>query len=292
MRPSSGIPTTCVPGEPAPRWRWSKATRRATRRAAALADELNVHSFRVHTDGTVTWTRMHVKPAQAKHRAKVNPTLSKATGSTIREPSERQKRSNERAAAHQVLMDKAQAFRARSIIRWWANASAGPPIDSGRDGTTVVAASADAAAGHATPYADGLAAEGAPEQQESMDDERAPKRRPPSSPAVASPTALRSAKQRVDSPLEQGLNPNAPTFLPNPSASSGRSAQPAAVWPLGEAAFTRTFSRPASSSTTSQNGSGSHNEDVRPSAAPRSLRWGFPGSTTMMAPSTGSNESG
>ena len=271
MRPSSGIPTTRVAGEPAARWIWSKATRRATRRAAALADELNVHSFRVHIDGTVTWTRMHEKLAQAKPRGKAKPAQGKETSSTKREQSERQKRSNERAAAHNALMEKAQAFRAKAIFKWWASVSAhsSPAVEAAHPPMPLLPAQSQS--DPLTTPTVWLSAT-APVQPERMDDERASKRRPPSSPVAATPTAPR-AKQRVDSPSEQGLNPNATAFLPNPSASSGRSAQP-----IGEAAFTRTFSRPASSSSTS--------------ASPRSHRWGVPGSTTEMALLMGSNESG
>ena len=61
MRPSL-VPTksysnssTRAPGAPASRLIWSRATRRDVRRHTAQASELNLHSFRVHIDGRVTW---------------------------------------------------------------------------------------------------------------------------------------------------------------------------------------------------------------------------------------------
>ena len=116
---SVGLPTTRVPGEPATRWYLSKATRRATRRTAALANELNMHSFRIHVDGTVTWTPRRENLAQAKLKAKVKPAKGEATDPQMREPSNRQRRSNARAAAHRDLMEKAATLRATFIIRRW-----------------------------------------------------------------------------------------------------------------------------------------------------------------------------
>ena len=95
---------------------WSKATRRATRRTAALANELNMHSFRIHIDGTVTWTLFHKHLGKAKPAAMDKPDAGKAMDSQMREPSKRELRSRERARSHAALMQKAQAFRARSII--------------------------------------------------------------------------------------------------------------------------------------------------------------------------------
>ena len=47
-------------------------------RTAVLADELDVHSYRIHVDGTVTWTRKHEKLMQAKPTAKVKPAAGEA----------------------------------------------------------------------------------------------------------------------------------------------------------------------------------------------------------------------
>ena len=101
MRSSSdGFPTMHAPGNPAARWNSSKATRRAVRRAAALADEMKMHSFRVHVDGTVTYTLFNENLLKAKPEAKVKPARGEANDSQVREPSTRQQRSNARAAAH------------------------------------------------------------------------------------------------------------------------------------------------------------------------------------------------
>ena len=117
------LPTTRAPGNPMARPKWSKATRRATRRTAALANELNMHSFRIHIDGTVTWTLFHEHLGKAKPAAMDKPDVGKAMDSQMREPSKRELRSRERARSHAVLMQKAQAFRARSIIRLWSRAA-------------------------------------------------------------------------------------------------------------------------------------------------------------------------
>ena len=48
--------------------RWGKRARRDVRHAAALANELNMHSFRIHGDGSITWILWHDKvPGKAKH---------------------------------------------------------------------------------------------------------------------------------------------------------------------------------------------------------------------------------
>ena len=103
MRSSSdGLPTMHAPGDPAARWNSSKATRRAVRRAAALADELKMHSFRVHVDGTVTYTLFKENLLKAKALDKDKPAKGKATDSQTREPTKRQQRSTARAAAHRA----------------------------------------------------------------------------------------------------------------------------------------------------------------------------------------------
>ena len=95
----------------------SKAARLAVRRAAALADELNFYSFRVHDDGTISWTLRHQGIQAAREP---QPKEGEATAT---QPSERKLRSNARAAAHNELMDRARAFRAKSIIRQWSQAA-------------------------------------------------------------------------------------------------------------------------------------------------------------------------
>ena len=90
MRSSSdGFPTMHAPGNPAARWNSSKATRRAVRRAAALADEMKMHSFRVHVDGTVTYTLFNENLLKAKPEAKVKPARGEANDSQVRERRQR-----------------------------------------------------------------------------------------------------------------------------------------------------------------------------------------------------------
>jgi hypothetical protein len=51
------------------------------------------------------------------------PDAGKAMDSQMCEPSKRELRSRERARSHAALMQKAQAFRTRSIIRFWSRAA-------------------------------------------------------------------------------------------------------------------------------------------------------------------------
>ena len=60
---SNASSQTRAPGQPAPRPKLSKGARRDIRRASALANELNMHSFRIHVDGSITWTIQHAKLA-------------------------------------------------------------------------------------------------------------------------------------------------------------------------------------------------------------------------------------
>ena len=76
------------------------------------------------------------------------------------------------------------------------------------------------------------------------------KRGAPLSPTAAKIAALCAKHMREGSPTK-GTNPDALAF--QPTASSGQSVQQ-----IGDAAFTRTFSRPASSSTTSASGRSVH----------------------------------
>ena len=96
----------------------SKAARRAIRRAAALADELNFYSFRVHDDGTISWTLWHQGTQVARE---AQPLEAEPTART--EPSARATRSRTRAAEHAVLMDKARDFCVKSILSFWSRAA-------------------------------------------------------------------------------------------------------------------------------------------------------------------------
>ena len=78
------------------RLQWGKRTRRDIRHAAALADEMNAHSFRCHADGSVTFTRRHdIVPSMAKQN-------SRAVGNSRDngEMSASKARSRDRAMAH------------------------------------------------------------------------------------------------------------------------------------------------------------------------------------------------
>ena len=78
-----------------------------------------MHSFRVHADGTVTWTLRHdLVPVQ-----KPKPEGKGDEAATNTEPSKRAQKSRARAADHAALMRKAAAFRARSILRFWSRAA-------------------------------------------------------------------------------------------------------------------------------------------------------------------------
>ena len=71
---------------PARRPLLTRAARRDIRRASALANELKVHSFRVHVDGTVTWT---LKEPRNKDQG----TTADSSESLESKPSSRKQRS-------------------------------------------------------------------------------------------------------------------------------------------------------------------------------------------------------
>ena len=97
---------------------FSRAARRDVRQAAVLAHELDMHSFRIHRDGTVTWTPKWT-PTEAKPKQKscVGNTGSKT--STSLTPS-RAEKSRARQTQFYALLDKASKFRATAVLRWWA----------------------------------------------------------------------------------------------------------------------------------------------------------------------------
>ena len=103
------VPT---PARPATRSRpnFGAAARRDIRHAAALADELKLHSFALH--GVVWTTRFHPK----------QPTPTKPPGvadSSTTEPSKKSIRSRERAAAHAELCARATQFLLQAALRRW-----------------------------------------------------------------------------------------------------------------------------------------------------------------------------
>ena len=119
--PSARSSSTTRRTLPAARPNLSRAARRGIRQAAAIARKEDFHSFRIHTDGTVTWTLMHSKPEskpESKDKGK--------QAAPPEEPSQHALKSRARAAEHAVLMQRAHDFRTRSIIRWWSRTSAPP----------------------------------------------------------------------------------------------------------------------------------------------------------------------
>ena len=92
-----------------------------------------MHSFRVHADRTVTFTRWHEsEPAQTKSKGKVDDDKREQ-----REPSKRVIKSRARAAEHEALMSKARAFRAQSLIAWWCRDARPAPPPSATTTTAV-----------------------------------------------------------------------------------------------------------------------------------------------------------
>ena len=108
-----------APGQPAPRPKLSKGARRDIRRASALANELNMHSFRTHVDGSITWTLKHAKTAQARAADSVETELSK-----------RKLRSRDRAIAHRELQQRVQTLCKRRAFQKWRRAAT-PQLASG-----------------------------------------------------------------------------------------------------------------------------------------------------------------
>ena len=101
---------------------FSRAARRDVRRAAAIAVETNMHSFRIHNDGSVTWTPKWTNTlAKPKQQSCKGDTCSNT--STSLTPS-RAEKSRARQTQYYALLDKATKFRAAAVLRWWANDSA------------------------------------------------------------------------------------------------------------------------------------------------------------------------
>ena len=80
------------------------------------ADEMNVHSFRIHPDGSITWVRWRANPpAQAPQRKSCEAKERQKKG----EPSKRVQNSIERARKHHELHEKAVRFRCAAALRHW-----------------------------------------------------------------------------------------------------------------------------------------------------------------------------
>ena len=84
----------------------------------ALAAELKLHSVSVL--GSV-WTLHHPRERHTQPRPE-SARQGTGTGATS-QPSRSTQRSRARAAAHAALMQKAQAFRARSVLTSWSRAA-------------------------------------------------------------------------------------------------------------------------------------------------------------------------
>ena len=224
MRHTSRDATTSrTPGTPALRPNLSRATRRDIRHAAALADELKLHSFRRHVDGTFTWTCWHgAEPAQPKPQGKGRDKPHESGGE-----SQRKLRSRARATAHAELMQRAREFRARSIIQRWQLAAQQQPMGAAQPPEQRVSAPPPPSPPPPLPPQ--------PQPQERMDDERPPKRQAerPSSTADTSPS--RSTPNAKRTALRQGPPPGPPppSAPPSPpSPSPGARAPPPLPGPV------------------------------------------------------------
>ena len=172
MRMHSQPPSSSPRQNSASRPILSRGTRRDIRRAAALANELNMHSFRLHKDGTMTFTLFH-GPAQMPQSPR------KATAPN-NEPSKRSTHSRDRASAHRELMRKASDFRVKNFFtQWKRTAPSQPQGDDQHQGPTTEPHS-EVAAGAPPPPPPALPPppmqSPPPQGLEQMDDERARKR--------------------------------------------------------------------------------------------------------------------
>ena len=218
---------------------WGKRTRRDIRHAAALADELKMHSFRCHADGSVTFTRRHdIVPSKAKHDRK-----AADSSRDNRELSASKARSRDRAVAHRELMQRAHDFRARSIIsRWKLSAQQQPPGEAQPPAP-------EQRVSTPPPPSPPPPLPPQPQPQERMDDERAPKRQAerPSSTADTSPS--RSTPNAKRTALRQGPPPGPPppSAPPSPpSPSPGARAPPPLPGPVATTRLEeRVFPRPS-----------------------------------------------
>ena len=81
-----------------------------------------MHSFRIHNDGSVTWTPKWTNTlAKPKQQSCKGDTCSNT--STSLTPS-RAEKSRARQTQYYALLDKATKFRAAAVLRWWSRESA------------------------------------------------------------------------------------------------------------------------------------------------------------------------
>ena len=123
MRASVAASAKAMPAENrGRRVNFSRAARRDVRHAAVLAQELNMHSFRIHADGTITWTpKWTTTEEKPRQKSCQGATGSKSSTSLT---SSRAEKSRARQAQFYTLLDKAQKFRAKAVLRWWSRDSA------------------------------------------------------------------------------------------------------------------------------------------------------------------------
>ena len=99
---------------------FSRAARRDVRRAAAIAREENFHSFRIHGDGTITWTPKWTTTEAIPQRMQCGGGTRQKTGTSLT----RAEKSRARQQEFYALLDKATNFRAAAVLRWWAKDAA------------------------------------------------------------------------------------------------------------------------------------------------------------------------
>ena len=210
MRSSTTNAAPAPTGKPVGRPNFGRAARRATRRATRLADELNMHAFRIHVDGSVTWTPRCAHQASGQPK----PPGEGSAREKKREPSKRKQRGTNRAIAHRALLDKANAFLLQSLFRRWqrANPQPPPPLQPPPPPPQ--------------PLPEPEAWPALPQRMEHVDDERAPKRAHESPAAGALSPAPRAATKTQRALVLPGQPPpsnppSPPSPTPTPPPPSG-----------------------------------------------------------------------
>jgi hypothetical protein len=211
----------------------SAADRRAIRQRCALAAELKLHSVSVL--GSV-WTLHHPHERHTQPRPE-SARQGTGTGATS-QPSRSTQRSRARAAVYAALMQKAQAFRARSILTSWSRV-----VGSKRLATqlsTSQPASQSLLPPPPPPPPSTLPPlppppppekQSPPSPQQSTEGVRAPNKRAPSTPTAGdSPAGPRTKTRVVPLPLPPPSIPPSPPS-PTPSSPTSTPATPAAEPP-------------------------------------------------------------
>ena len=195
-----------------------------------------MHSFRVHTDGTVTWTVRH-DSVQAKPKPKGRG--SETAPNT--EPSNRTQKARARAAEHAARMQKARDFRARSIMRFWSRAAT-PGIQMQLPTSQLPQSLLPPPPPPPPPMPPPLPPQPPPERQsppsptQPTQGARAQNKRAPSTPTSDSPVAPRSKTQVVPLPSPPPSIPPSPPS-PTPSSPPPTPTEPAAEPPRAKRAL-------------------------------------------------------